>query len=168
MPAFQKRKITNSPKNYSNHFCKSTSNHSKRHIKLQEDFNRRVIQIPSNKQSESLYTFEAPTELTEDHWISSSKLPTISQQQLKKLIQPTLGKELTVIQKQKLQTLLLKYSILFQEKDGLTSLICHKIEISETVFVKPSRLSQFEYEKAETLKNEMLEKGVIREIIQSL
>ena len=92
-------------------------------------------------------------------------MPTISQQQLKKLIQPTLGKELTVIQKQKLQTLLLKYSILFQEKDGLTSLICHKIENSETVFVKPRRLSQFEYdhEKAETLKNEMLEKGVIRE-----
>ena len=87
----------------------------------------------------------------------------ISQQQLKKLIQPTLGKELTVIQKQKLQTLLLKYSILFQEKDSLTSLICHKIENSKTVFVKPRRLSQFEYEKAETLKNEMLEKGVIRE-----
>ena len=119
MCAFQKRKITNSPKNYSNHFCKSTSNHSKRHIQLQENLNRRVIQIPSNKQSESLYTLEAPTELTEDHWISSSKLPTISQQQLKKLIQPTLGKELTVIQKQKLQTLLLKYSILFKKKTVL-------------------------------------------------
>ena len=97
MPVFQKRKITNSPKNYSNHFCKSTSNHSKRHIQLQENLNGRVIQIPSDKQSESLYTLEAPTELTEDHWISSSKLPTISQQQLKKLIQPTLGKELTLI-----------------------------------------------------------------------
>ena len=68
--------------------------------------------MPSNKQSESLYTLEAPTELTEDHWISSSKLPTISQQQLKKLIQPTLGKELTLIQKQKLLIFLLKYSIL--------------------------------------------------------
>jgi len=107
IPTFQKRKMTNSPKNYSNH-CKSTSNYSKRHIHLQENLNRRVIQIPSNKQSESLYTLEAPTELTEDHWISSLKLPTISQQQLQKLIQPILGKELTLIQKQKLQTFLLK------------------------------------------------------------
>ena len=31
------------------------------------------------------------------------------------------------------------------------------------MFIKPQRLSQFEYEKAESLKNEMLKSNVIRE-----
>ena len=79
------------------------------------------------------------------------------------MIQPTLGKELTQIQKDRLETLLLKCSILFQPKTGLTHLISEKRENSQTVFIKPRRLSQFEYEKAESLKNEMLKSNVIRE-----
>ena len=53
----------------------------------------------------------------------------------------------------------------FRKKSGLTSLLSHKIENSEQVFGKPRRLSQFEYEKAESLKEDMLLKkqGVIRE-----
>ena len=66
------------------------------------------------------------------------------------LIQPSLGKELSELQKTKLENLLLKHAILFQDKNGLTSLISHKKENSQTVFLKPRRLSQFEYEKAET------------------
>ena len=102
-------------------------------------------------------------DIAQEHWISNAKQHKISQEALKNLIQPSLGKELTSSQKQKLQNLLLKYSNLFQEKSGLTPLISHKIENTQSVFIKPRRLSQFEYEKAEELKNDMLKQGVIRE-----
>ena len=68
------------------------------------------------KVCDTLCALKAPTELTDEHWISSSKPSAISQEQLKKQIQPTLCKELTPVQKQKLQVFELKYLILFQKK----------------------------------------------------
>ena len=47
--------------------------------------------------------------------------------------------DLTSEQKSDLTNLLFKYRILFGLKSGTTSLLSHKIENSETVFVKPRR-----------------------------
>jgi len=107
--------------------------------------------------------FDSNKEIAEEHWLSNTKHQEISHQTLKQLFQPAFGSALSFSQKSKLQALLLSHSILFQNKSGTTPLISHKIENSKTVFVKPRRLSQFEYEKAETLKNNMLHQGVIRE-----
>ena len=107
--------------------------------------------------------FDSNKEIAEEHWLSNTKHQEISHQTLKQLFQPAFSSDLSFSQKSKLEALLLSHSILFQNKSGTTPLISHKIENSKTVFVKPRRLSQFEYEKAETLKNDMLQQGVIRE-----
>ena len=107
--------------------------------------------------------FDSNKEIAEEHWLSNTKHQEISHQTLKQFFQPALSSDLSFSQKSKLESLLLSHSFLFQNKSGTTPLISHKIENSKTVFDKPRRLSQFEYEKAETLKNDMLQQGVIRE-----
>ena len=86
--------------------------------------------IGISKNPENLNSLQTSSEVGVEHWISNTKPQDVSKQSLKAMIQPTLGKELTQIQKDRLETLLLKYSILFQPKTGLTNLISHKIENS--------------------------------------
>ena len=58
---------------------------------------------------------QEPNEISEQHWITSTKSQQISNDTLKTLIQQVLGKGLSVDQKQQLQTLFLKHSIFFKK-----------------------------------------------------
>ena len=118
----------------------------------------------SQNSAASLNSIETNKVSAEELWISNKKPSHLSSETLKALIKPSLHKELSELQKTKLENLLLKHAILFQGKNGLTSLISHKIENSQTVFVKRRQSSQFEYKKAETLKNDMLKSGIIQEL----